>query len=245
LVIEGQRRALDSRVNELDKLVIGQESATRLLRGQNAELQKSLNAAKASDANPTDDALEWRRNLIENVMQRHYAAALTALDGGALNLESRVQLQLALGMMLLAIDRTDDAATQLTGAAADLEQLAVKQPMNARIEAAWADCCDQLSRLHRAAGRQEPAMRTAAKALEIRARVAERRHGDVAAQIDLLDAHYSTSQSATTLDAIPKLSELVIDDWPQETAALYEAACRLTSNPPLFSSQPSEGAQAD
>jgi hypothetical protein len=244
LVIEAQRQELDDRVKELDKLVIGQENATRLLRGENADLRKTLDAEKGFETGMAD-SLEWRRNLIENVLQRHYTASLTALDGGDLDLERRVQLQLALGMMLLSLDRTDDAATQLTGAATDFEQLAVRRPMNARIEAAWANCCDQLSRLHRAAGRQEPAMRAAAKALEIRKRLAERRHDDVAAKIDLLEAHYSTPQSATRLGAIHKLSELVINDWPNETAALYEAACRLTNNPPLFNTPPVEGTEAD
>lgn len=244
LVIETQRRELDSRVKELDKLVIAQEDATRLLREQNADLKKSLNAVTASEAGITDDPLEWRRNLIDNILKRHYAAALSALDGGDLDLESRVQLQLGLGMMLLAIDRADDAMTQFTGAAADLEQLAVNQPMDAHVEAAWAHCCDQLFRLHRAAGRQGPAMEAAAEALAIRARLAERRQGDVAAQVDLLESHYS-AQSATMLEAIPRLSELVIDDWPYEAAALYQAACRLTRNPPLFSNPPSENTEAN
>ncbi len=245
LVIDAQRRELDGRVKELDQLVIGQETATRLLREKNAELQILLNATKAPEAGMADDPLEWRRHLIDNVMERRYAAALAALDGGALDLESRVQLQLSLGMMLAAVDRTDDAVTQLTGAANGLEQLAVNQPMDERVEAAWANCCDQLARLHRAAGRQEPAMQAAAKALAIRARLTERRQGDVAAQIDLLESHYSAPQSATMLEAIPKLSEMVIDDWPSEAAALYEAACRLTRNPPLFSAPPIESAEAN
>jgi tRNA A-37 threonylcarbamoyl transferase component Bud32 len=245
LVIDAQRRELDGRVKELDQLVIGQETATRLLRAKNAELQMSLNAAKAPEAGMADDPLEWRRHLIDNVMERRYAEALTALDGDALDLESRVQLQLGLGMMLAAVDRTDDAVTQLTGAANDLEKLAVNQPMDARVEAAWANCCDQLVRLHRAAGRQEPATQTAAKALAIRARLAERHHDDVVAQIDLLESHYLAPQSATKLEAIPTLSELVIDDWPHEAAALYQAACRLTRNPPLFSAPLIEGAEAN
>ena len=38
LVIDAQRRELDGRVKELDQLVIGQETATRVLREKNAEL---------------------------------------------------------------------------------------------------------------------------------------------------------------------------------------------------------------
>jgi tRNA A-37 threonylcarbamoyl transferase component Bud32 len=243
LVIDAQRRELEGRVKELDQLVIGQETATRLLRKKNAELQKSLSAAKAPEAGMADDPLEWRRHLIDNVMERRYTAALAALDGDALDLESRVQLQLGLGMLLAAVDHTDDAVTQLTGAANDLEQLAVNQPMDARVEAAWANCCDQLARLHRTAGRQEPAMQASAKALAIRARLAERRQGDVAAQIDLLESHHSTPQSRDALEAIPKLSRLVIDDWSSEAAALYEAACRLTRNPPLFGASSTTGAE--
>jgi uncharacterized protein YyaL (SSP411 family) len=148
-------------------------------------------------------------------------------------------------MMLAAVDRTDDAVIQLTGAANDLEQLAVNQPMDARVEAAWANCCEQLARLHRVAGRQETAMQAAAKALAIRARLAERRQGDIAAQIDLLESHHSPPQSSGALEAIPRLSRLVIDDWPSEAAALYQAACRLTRNPPLLSAPPMEGAEAN
>jgi hypothetical protein len=61
----------------------------------------------------------------------------------------------------------------------------------------------------------------------------------------LLESHHSIPQSKGALEAIPKLSRLVIDDWPSEAAALYEAACRLTRNPPLFSAPPIEGAEAD
>ncbi|MBL9164310.1 MAG: serine/threonine protein kinase [Planctomycetaceae bacterium] len=242
-VLDAQRRELDGRVKELDQLVIGQETASRLLRGENAELKKSLNAAKGSATPAADDPLEWRRDLIDNVIERRFTAAGTALDGDALDLESRVQLQLGLGMMLAAVDRTEDAVTQFTGAAHDLERLAVARPLDARVAAAWADCCEQLSRLHRAAGRTEPAMQAAAKALAIRGRLAERRQGGVAAQIDLLELHHSTPPTSKSLAAIPELSRMVIDDWPSEAAALYQAACRLTRNPPLLSAPPITGAK--
>ena len=86
-------------------------------------------------------------------------------------------------------------------------------------------------------------MQAAAKALAIRGRLAERRQGGVAAQIDLLDSHHANPQSRDALEAIPALSTQIIDDWPDEAAALYQAACRLTRNPPLLSAPPITGAK--
>ncbi len=238
LIINAQRRELDGRVKELDELVIGQQQATRALRGENAQLQQTLNAQRASAPRADGNLLQWRRNLIADIVRRHYAAAVAPPDHDALDLKSRAQIQLGVGMMLAAANRTENAIEQFAGAQAALEQLAELQPANHRLQAALAECCEQLADLRRAAGQPQAAEQAASRALEIRRRLADSRPGDAAAQIDLLTAHYAFPQVATALKAIPQQSERVIDQWPRDAAAIYEAACRLTFKTPVLSDPP-------
>jgi tetratricopeptide (TPR) repeat protein len=238
IVIEAQRRELDGRVEELVKLVVGQQKETRLLREENANLQASLKTLHEGSPGVENVMLEWRRNLIAEIVRRHYDAALAALEDDALDLESQAQLQLGLGMMLAAVDRAADATAQLAGARAALEELVARAPNDGRLAAALADCCEQLAELYRDAGQAEAAQQAASNALEIRARLADRKPSDATAKIDLISSHYSLPPVAAALRAIPELSEGVIADWPRDAEAIYEAACRLTLKTPLLIKTP-------
>lgn len=234
IVIESQRQELDGRVQELDKLVIEQQNASRKLRKENADLQTSLGTLLASPSHGKE-ALEWRFNLIADVVERHFAAAETSLEKGELSVTDRAKLQLGLGMLLAAIDRQEEATMQLEGAEANLAELAQREPEDNRLQAAWAACCDQLARLHRAAGREKETQRAATRAIEIRSRLADRCQEGVASRIELLESHCIAPQSTATLGAISALSMQVIEEWPLEADELYEAACRLTQSEPLLS----------
>jgi tRNA A-37 threonylcarbamoyl transferase component Bud32 len=234
LVIDGQRRQLDGRVRELDSLVIQQQDATRTLRGKNAALRRELDEQNAMDPGVSGNVLEWRRNLIADVVERHFDAAAAALDGGSLNVDERARIQLGLGMMLAAIDRTADATTQLAGARTSLEELARARPSDERIRAALADCCEQLAALYSVVGKADAAERAALDAIQLRERLAEAEGGDATLQIDTLASHYLSPRLSAALAAIPALSQRVIDDWPRDAVAMYEAACRLTLRPALL-----------
>jgi hypothetical protein len=143
-------------------------------------------------------------------------------------------------MLLATIDRRADATVQLAGAQASLEQLISQNPDDIRFQAALADCYEQLSRLHRADGQPDAAQKEASKALEIRGRLAND-GGGAAAQIDLITA---LPHDAATFGAIPQLVQRVLDDWPRDPAAMYEAACRLTIKAPVLTRSPHNGAQS-
>jgi tRNA A-37 threonylcarbamoyl transferase component Bud32 len=241
LVIDSQRRELDARVKELDKLVISQQANTRDLRSENAGLQKELAGMREMHPGLDDAVLEWRRKLIADVVDRHYDAAVAALDEDQHDLESQARLRLGLGMMLAAVDRNDDATAQLSQAKAALEALAMQQPNDLRFQTALADCCEQLSDSYRAAGQAVPAQGAAARALEIRQRLADARPDDAAALIDVLASHY-LSPGPNELGKIPALSQEVIDEWPEGVNDIYEAACRLTLRPPLLSTARADAA---
>jgi serine/threonine-protein kinase len=234
LVIDSQRRELDGRVKELDKLVIGQQQTTRDLRGENAGLQTELAAQREKFAGQDMVVLdEWRRVMIARVVDRHYAVAVAAVDSDELDLESRARIHLGLGMMLGEVSRSEDAVQHLLAARSALEGLAAQAPRAMRVSAALADCCEQLAELYRAAGDVEASQRAAAQALDIRKRLAEGRQGD-AVQVDVLASHYYFPQVSGAFEAIPELSQRLIDDWPRDAARFYEAACRLTLKTPVL-----------
>lgn len=238
VVIEGQRRKLDGRLQELDELVIQQENASRSLRKENADLQLQLSNAIAANPHGGADVLEWRRNLIADVMERHASAAQAQIGSGELSLKDRAKLQFGLGMMFAATDRPAEGAASLASAEAALAQLAARDSTDARLQAAWAACNEQLAHIKRAAGDEEAARRAADAAVAIRSRLAEQSPDDVSLRVELLDANYAASQSSTTLREIPTLSAQVIDKWPIDAEELYEAACRLTQTEPLLSDGP-------
>ncbi|MCC6492608.1 MAG: serine/threonine protein kinase [Pirellulales bacterium] len=240
IVIDSQRRELDARVKELDQLVISQEAATRALRSEKAGLQNRLAGMRAMHPGSGEAVLEWRRKLIADVLDRHYKATVAAVDQDQLDLESRARLRLGLGMMLTAVERASDATAQLSKAKAALESLAAKQPNNPRVQAALADCCEQLCDCYRAGGQSRPAQAAAAWTLESRKRLAEAHPDDAAARIDLLASYYLSSGSAAELERIPVLSQRVVDEWPGDADGIYEAACRLTLRPPLLSARSPE-----
>jgi hypothetical protein len=123
---------------------------------------------------------------------------------------------------------------QLSGARTSLEQLVSQNPEEVRFQAALAECCEQLARVYHDLGQSEAARRVSNQAIEIRNRIAGKGGIDATARINQLAAHYSLPHDAATLRAIPQLSQEVIDDWPREAAAMYEAACRLTFNVPVL-----------
>jgi tRNA A-37 threonylcarbamoyl transferase component Bud32 len=234
LIIDAQRRELDGRVKELDQLVINQQQTTRDLRGENADLQTELAAQREKFAGQERIVLDdWRRVLIAAVVDRHYAAALAAVDSDDLDAESKTRIHLGLGMMLAEVRRSDDAVRHLLAARSALESLAALEPRDMRVSAALADCCEQLAELYRAAGDAEASQSTAAQALDIRKRLAEDQQAD-AVLVDALASHYSFPRISGAFEAIPELSQRLINDWPRDAARFYEAACRLTRKTPVL-----------
>jgi hypothetical protein len=234
VAINSQRRQLDGRVKELDRLVVGQQAALRGLRGANADLQQDLTALSQT-APHAEAALEWRRTIMDAVIDRHAPAAAAALDDEGLDPANRAQMQLALGMILAALDRTDEAADQLSGARSTLISLADLQPLERRWQLAQADCCEQLAEVHRAAGNDAAANVAGAEARVLRQRLAEARPDDAPPQIDLLAARYSVPIDANALKNVAALSQRIIDHWPRDAGEFYEAACRLTGRAPVAS----------
>jgi tRNA A-37 threonylcarbamoyl transferase component Bud32 len=238
VVIDSQRRQLDGRVQELDRLVVGQQAALRGLRGENAKLQRNL-ALLSQTAPHAEAALEWRRTIMEAVMDRHAPEAMAALHDAAIEPAHRAQMQLALGMILAALDRTDEASAQLTGARSTLTSLSEQQPLERRWQLALADCCEQLAEVHRAAGNDAAADFAGAEARDIRQRLAEARPDDAPPQIDLLAARYAAPIDASALENVAALSQRIIDHWPHAPAEFYAAACRLTGKAPVASADAS------
>ncbi len=235
LVIDAQRRQLDRQVDELDKLVIEQQGELRTLRDENSDLLAGA-AANAGQA----ELLNWRRTLIDEVLERRLAEATAMLSGDSLGVVERAQLQLALGMMLSAVDRHEEAEELLVGAQSSLERLGEQDGADMQVAAALADCYEQLAGLRHAADRSGEASQAAARALELRRQLASSSGGNAAAHVDLLAAHSLPPQVVESLTEIPALSEQVIADWPQDPAAIYEAACRLTLRTPWLSDAPKE-----
>lgn len=234
LVIDGQRRELDGRVRELDSVVIQQQDATIKLRGENADLRRKIDEQRATDPGAKGSVLEWRRNLIAEVAAQHFDETTAALEDESLSLDDRARIQLALGMMLAAIDRTSDATVQLSGARTSLEELVRMRPDDHRIQTALADCCEQLAALYHVAGNAKDAARAAADALKLRHQLAETEGADATLRIDALASHYVSPGPAAALAEIPALSQRVIEQWPSDAAGMYEAACRLTLRPTLL-----------
>lgn len=234
VVIDMQRRQLDRRVRELDELVIEQETASRRLRGENAKLQRDLASAVAANPHGETEVHEWRRHLINAVLARHAAAAEAQLEQGALSPLDQAKLRLGLGMLYAAIDQPERATPHLTDARQTLAQLAERAPADARLRSAWAACCEQLARLHQAAGNQEAAEQAAAETLEIRAQIAQQTGEDVAPRIDLLEAQVAITPTPATLREIHSLSSEIVTAWPLDADELYAAACRLTQSEPLL-----------
>jgi serine/threonine protein kinase len=240
LIIDSQRRELDGRVRELDQLVIRQEKASSDLRNDYADLQRKLTP---SNSDVDAELREWRRNLIANIVDRHYDAALEALKDDAVDAKGRAQIQLGLGMMLAAVGRTSDATDQLAGAKASLELLASQNPDDVRVQIALADCCEQLAGLYHDAGDADTAKLAATMAIEVRARLAKNGGGETSRQIDLLATHYSLPQDVATLHAISQLSQRVLSEWPRDASAMYDAACRLTFKTPVMTQSQPESKQ--
>jgi hypothetical protein len=197
-----------------------------------------LSSAIAANPHGGADVLEWRRNLIADVMERHASAARAEIGSGELSLKDRAKLQFGLGMMLAATDRPAEGAASLAEAEAALAQLAARDSTDGRLQAAWAACNEQLAQLQRAAGDEKAARRAADAAVAIRSRLAEQSPDDVSLRVELLDANYAASQSSTTLRDISTLSAQVLDKWPIDADELYDAACRLTQAEPLLSDGP-------
>jgi tRNA A-37 threonylcarbamoyl transferase component Bud32 len=232
VVIDSQRRQLDGRVEELDRLVVGQQSALRGLRSENSELQQDL-AALSQSAPHAATALQWRRTIMDAVIDRHAPKAAAALDDERTGPTDRAEMQLALGMILAALDRTHEAAEQLAGARSTLIALREQQPQDRRWQLALADCCEQLAEVHRAAGDDAAANLAGAEARDLRERLAEATPEDAPPQIDLLAARYAAPIDASALHGVAALSERIIDHWPRDAEGFYDAACRLTGRPPV------------
>jgi hypothetical protein len=232
VVIDSQRRQLDGQVEELDRLVVDQQSALRGLRSENADLQQDL-AALSQSSPHAETALQWRRTIMDAVIDRHAPKAVAALDDERTGPTDRAQMQLALGMILAALDRTHEAAEQLAGARSTLIALREQQPQDGRWQLALADCCEQLAEVHRAAGDDAAANLTGAEARDLRDRLAQARPEDAPPQIDLLAARYAAPIDAGALKSVAALSQRIIDQWPSDAEGFYEAACRLTEQPPV------------
>jgi tRNA A-37 threonylcarbamoyl transferase component Bud32 len=239
VVINSQRRQLDGRVQELDRLVVGQQAALRGLRSDNAGLQKDL-AALSQTAPRAEAAVDWRRTIMSAVINRHAPEAAALLDDERLPPADRAQMQLALGMIHAALDRTDDAEEQLTDARATLTGFVEQQPSENRWQAALADCCEQLAEVRRAAGKNAAAELAGAEARVLRDRLAKARPDDVPPQIDLLAAGYVAPIDAPALENVAALSQRIIDHWPHDAEEFYEAACRLTGRAPVASADASD-----
>jgi tRNA A-37 threonylcarbamoyl transferase component Bud32 len=234
LVINSQRNQLDGRVRELDALVRGQEETTRTLRDENANLQRDY-AALSKDAPQARAADEWRRTLIAAVIDRHAKDAQAVLEDERLELADRARIQLALGMMLAAINRNEEAVVHLAGARLTLTSLAEQQPFDVSWLAALADCCGQLAEVHRAAGNGQKADRAATDAREIRERLADALRDDAVSKLDLLAARFAAPIDDAALREIAAQSQAVIDQWPDDATEFYKAACALAGKSPLAS----------
>jgi hypothetical protein len=228
VVIELQRRELDAHVDELDALVLQQKQESEKLRSANAHLQRSLESTRRGNPG-IDEALDWRRNLIGEVVDRRLEAATELLEESALVPKDVARVHLALGMMLAAIERGPEAAEHLAAAQATLEQLLAERPGDGQIQAALADCCDQLAVVLRGAGESDAARMASARALEVRDLLARGAHESLGQRIDALAA--LAPGSVESLAVVPELSRRIIDDWPRDALGMYEAACRLAQRP--------------
>jgi serine/threonine protein kinase len=239
VVIELQRQELDAHVDELDALVFQQKQESEKLRTANAKLQQNLDSTR--QGNPgIDEALDWRRNLIGEVVDRRLEAATELLKDDAAVPEDVARVHLAFGMMFAVLERRPEATEHLAAAQATLEKILAERPENSRIQAALADCCDQLAVVLRGAGESDAARIASARALEVHNLLARGAHESMGQRIDALAA--LAPGSVESLAVIPELSRRIIDDWPRDALGMYEAACRLAQRPATLSTT---GAEAD
>jgi hypothetical protein len=242
IVIEGQRRAIAANLDEQIELVSREQESNRAFGAQVGFLKKAVGKYENPDGGVARAVPEWRRTLIAEIVKRYYAADKPAprSDAGPASTEIRVQSDLAHAMLLAEIGRADDAIAFLSSAQRDLEALAGERPTDRRLRAALADCFDQQSDLYRS-------LKNAALAEDAAQRAFETRKGLVddeptaAGQVDLLASHH---RSAPKTGSIPEfvagqqssvdLMQQFINAWPDDAAAVYEAACRLTMRPPAL-----------
>jgi hypothetical protein len=248
IVIEGQRRAIERNLNEQIGLVSREQKSNQAFGVQIEQLMKKVAEYENADGGVARAVPEWRRTLIAEIVSRYYDGDKPAPpnDGDAASRERRVQMNLAHAMLLAEMDRADDAIAFLLAAQRDLEALADEHPADTRFRAALADCFDQQSDLYRAMDDVDRAEETAKKAFETR-RLLVGEQPNAAIHADALASYYRSNpnghslvEGPSGLQATADLVRGVIDAWPGDAAASYEAACRLTMRPPVLTSQDGE-----
>jgi hypothetical protein len=207
------------------------------------QLKRKLAEYENPDGGIARAVPEWRRTLIAEIVNRHYdGTPAPPNDVDAAPRESRAQINLAQAMLLAEIGRAEDAIGYLLAAQRDLEALAGEHPADRRFRAALADCFDQQSDLYRTMDDAGRAAETAKQAVETR-KLLVGEQPTAAGHAEVLASYYRSDPNrnllfdgAAGLQANADLARHVIEAWPDDAAAVYEAACRLTMRTPVLTS---------
>lgn len=243
VVISWQNQRLDDQVHELDELVSGQQQELRDRDAVVASLRNELERLETPTRRRLHNAATtWRRQILDAVLSQYGDNLDEALQSPDLDPADRLRLHLAWAVMLRENEQSERALRHFSAARDLLQQLVAGRTEDWPLQAALADCLENLAELHGAAGDNAAAAAAKAQAMQIRRQLAESAPG-VAARVDLIEAYFDSVGSGpsagrpTATEALQRQAELhdeIVANWPTEAAAAYEAACRLTGRLPIL-----------
>ena len=226
-----QRAEIDREYRESLGIIRLEEQQRKVLLDENLALESRIEALLGQAPGIERIAPDWKKNLIAQVVEAHYAdAPLRANRAG--DLRDQARRALAIGYLYAELDPPAAAVGPLQKAKLALEQLLRESPGDQGAIVALADCLSLIAK-HTD---DEALAKTSLEQLVALRGSAARDEPSTAAAIDHVDAHWQAFDAdGLQKDVVARLGQLVaageeiVKNWPADPADAYQAACRLTS----------------
>ncbi|QDS97026.1 serine/threonine-protein kinase [Adhaeretor mobilis] len=227
LVMKSQNEQLkQNSIAQIETIAQAQEEKQRLGK-KNQVLEGRLDELLGKVPGIEHIAPSWQKRLVQQIIKAGEDNWPTA-NGP----EEQAKLHSALGFMYAALDKKAPAEDHLRQAQTALEELLKQRAGDPVLQSALAECLAEL--VNNTANKDE-SQAAAAAALELRRQLADTPEPNSAAiferlvaELQEIDAQDKPGHALEQVKLMQSLTESILQSWPNDPTAFYEAACRIT-----------------
>jgi hypothetical protein len=245
VLIEGQRTELKARYQERNRLIESTKQDVDRAKSTIQKLEEQLDiwngrAIPSAFWLPKRDTPP-RQILLRDLFDRRHNTLAAQLSSGSITGASKVRGYMALGMMAESVKKSSLAREYYQHARDAITSLPKQSPEQTPLTKALAQCESRLSDLNASDDRVQAA-EDSERARKIYERLAIRDNADAVSHIDWLEAEINSAMQ-TIYDPgeehilrVNEISRALSNKWPTDPDGIYDAACYLRHEEPLWKS---------
>ncbi|MEM9656819.1 MAG: serine/threonine-protein kinase [Planctomycetota bacterium] len=236
-----QKQQIAKQSREQMDLIDRQQLDMQALGDDHRRLQQRIDELMGRAPGVERLAPQWQTTLIEQIVDQHYAEAAEAPSPAPTEQQDQARYHLAIGYLNAEIGRRAVALSHLQLARSELESLLKIHAEDRQLQRALAQCIEAIADY---APNQDAAEASANELLVVRDRLATTEDDVATPLIDLLAAKWRAFGTELTsegeenpvdrLQEIHEAGQQILNNWPTDPMAIYEAACRLTLREPVL-----------